>query len=165
MKCWAPREYAKSEIGVHFTVFYLDSFSFSQSLTKKKAFRFSNLIVCTIFFFMCTSVFFFGLIYQDDLQLANQLQIENCLFLLNYHFSDTFIADSWYETIYCHLPFAICNYQISGVLQKSCTLFTRLFPYISSNQVFTFCEKRKAAINKSSKKYKLIIICVSQFVP
>ena len=86
--------------------------------------------------------FHFGLIYQDDLQLANQFKLKNVYFCLTSIFLTLLLLSYKTINIYCHFPFAIR----SQVFAKSCTLFMRLF----TSQVFCFGEK--AAINESSKK-------------
>ena len=121
-------------------------------ICKRVQFEYFNISLCSIFQFDCLSNFLhvyicpfhFGLIYQDDLQLANQFKLKNVYFCLTSIFLTLLLLRYKTINIYCHFPFAIR----SQVFAKSCTLFMRLF----TSQVFSFCQKRKAAINESSKK-------------
>ena len=142
MKCWAPREYAKEcnwsilipPFVVFLLIFQFDCLS-----------NFLHVYICP---------FHFGLIYQDDLQLANQFKLKNVYFCLTSIFLTLLLLRYKTINIYCHFPFAIR----SQVFAKSCTLFMRLF----TSQVFL--AKKALQLMKAAKKYKLII-CMTQFVP
>ena len=124
-----------------------------ENMQKRVQLEYFNTSLCSIFthfpiwlfvqFFTCVHLSLsFGLIYQDDLQLANQFKLKNVYFCLTSIFLTLLLLRYKTINIYCHFPFAIR----SQVFAKSCTLFMRLF----TSQVFCFGEK--AAINESSKK-------------